>query len=254
MHQSSKQVECEICHKKFIHAYALRKHKVEHRGKRAQRENFRHLYKNVRDPETGKTIYECIECQKQFERPGSVVIHVKTHQKKYVCPFCGKYFASQHYLSQHENTHTGNKPYKCDFCPMTFAQLASQADHRKIHTEIHREYQCDLCPKAFKHKRNLTKHRKRHATPRQTVFNCDTCGDFFKSRLSLRKHVIIAHPDYVFDKEDGKKYSIDNKTREELMIVRKHRRRSENEREELKKQQQLQEEQQQSTTDVKHLI
>ncbi len=45
------------------------------------------------------------------------------------CEFCGKRFASHHYLQIHRRLHTGEHPYKCDDCEATFAMKQQLQAH-----------------------------------------------------------------------------------------------------------------------------
>ena len=56
-------------------------------------------------------------------------------QKRYVCPECNKYFASNQNLREHSYTHTGEYPYVCPIpgCNQKFRQGSLYSSHKKIH-------------------------------------------------------------------------------------------------------------------------
>ena len=54
-------------------------------------------------------------------------------EKKYACSYCGKKFAYEQLMKDHENEkHTGLKPYTCDYCKETFSTKYKVVAHRKV--------------------------------------------------------------------------------------------------------------------------
>jgi len=84
----------------------------------------------------------CVECGKLY---GIAVMkrhiqaqHTPSHERKFKCAVCGKGFATNQRLKDHDNVHTGNKPYKCKFCSACFASRGTHAMHQRSHLGHHR--------------------------------------------------------------------------------------------------------------------
>merc|ERR1712066_415175 len=87
----------------------------------------------TKDPDNGN--YNCMQCGKQFTKPGRVVQHVeKVHrrEKSAECHICGKQFQYAHTLKTHMFTHTGDYPYSCNRCGRQFRDAYKlNEEHRK---------------------------------------------------------------------------------------------------------------------------
>ena len=79
----------------------------------------------------------CVECGKLY---GVAVMkrhiqaqHTPNDERRFKCELCGKGFATNQRLKDHNNVHTGEKPYKCKFCYACFASRGTHAMHQRSH-------------------------------------------------------------------------------------------------------------------------
>ena len=95
--------------------------------------------------------HECDVCEKVFDSPSSLAIHMRTHtkEKPYECDVCEKRFSDSSAFQRHKRIHTNEKPYECDFCDKAFRQSSDLKKHMRIHTN-EKPYECDVCEKCFR--------------------------------------------------------------------------------------------------------
>ncbi|XP_041634049.1 zinc finger protein 37-like [Cheilinus undulatus] len=156
----------------------------------------------------------CHLCGKGFRYIGSLMKHIKAHDKNidcsvcgvacqsnedlidhmkvkhsiaYLCNICGKTFASSLCLQLHEKIHAEVRDFTCQECGKTFYRK----DHLVVHVRTHsgeKPYHCDVCGKAFSQSQNLTIHKRRHSG--EKPYHCATCGKFFCSGGQLKMHML----------------------------------------------------------------
>lgn len=83
-------------------------------------------------------ICDHLGCERIFKAKYSLMRHVKTKhlkKKKFECKHCGKKFALQHNLKEHEYIHTQALPFICgiDGCTQSFRQRGKLCLHRCKH-------------------------------------------------------------------------------------------------------------------------
>ncbi|XP_044281323.1 zinc finger and SCAN domain-containing protein 20-like isoform X3 [Varanus komodoensis] len=161
-------LECPVCGKCFREREKLMQHQCIHaEGKLfecfkggeifCQREN------SPRWLCTGKKLYECPECGKNFHNKADLIRHVRIHtgERPFECPQCGQFFIQRVHLMRHQRIHTGEKPHACPICGRSFSRRDELIRHERTH-DRERFYICPECGKSFSHKGNLVKHQKSH--------------------------------------------------------------------------------------------
>ncbi|XP_030761762.1 zinc finger protein OZF-like [Sitophilus oryzae] len=143
--------------------------------------------------EEPRTVFECEECKKVFNRHDHLKVHMTSHtgEKKYACDICPKKFARSYVLMYHRRTHTNERPYQCDICLKTFNAPSNFSRHKILHTN-NKRFKCSACDEGFYQLESLNVHiRKAHTGERPYL--CDVCSRTFQSQNSLYIHQIDIH-------------------------------------------------------------
>lgn len=166
-----------------------------------------------RSPKCQKDRRFCHVCGKGFQYIGSLMKHIKTHQRTTGCSICGitfqstkelighlqgchkiicfcsicdKTFASSRCLRLHEKIHKDIKEFACQECGRTF----HRREHLTVHVRTHsgeKPYHCDICGKAFSQSQNLTIHKRGHSG--EKPYHCALCGKLFNTSSHLKTHM-----------------------------------------------------------------
>ncbi|XP_061573651.1 zinc finger protein 664-like [Cololabis saira] len=136
---------------------------------------------------TGKKVFTCSTCKKEFSRSCNLMDHMKIHTGKrpYLCDTCNKTFTRSSHLKSHIYTHTGEKPYICKTCGKSYRLRSTLVVHLRIHTG-EKPYLCNTCSKSFTKLSNLKRHIIRHTDEKPYI--CKTCGKSYKEHSSLLVH------------------------------------------------------------------
>lgn len=158
---------CEMCPKRFAHAYILKEHQIVHL------------------PDDQKPIYQCMQCIMTFKSRESLRKHIKgIHDRdgQVICDECGKVFQQKGALNTHKIVHATERPCHCTKCPKTFKDITHLRKHMDVHNEdIH---ECSHCGKRLKTKRVLRDHMVVHFGEKK--FKCQICELIFKRKNTLR--------------------------------------------------------------------
>lgn len=227
-----KQLQCEVCGKRFTKRGNLASHELLHAA-----ESNKELLKMKTDTTSAIKPFPCDICNRRFSHQNTLTKHKRTHtdERPYACDKCDKTFRQRSTLKEHMRVHTGERPYKCDFCNKAFSQSSMLTTHRRIHTgekpmicEIcgrgfsdhshfskHRRShtgekpnQCTICGKSFVASCELTRHMRTHSG--EKPYRCDICGQMFGDKSHCRRHRRKQHPEAEPDgshSKDGEKES-----------------------------------------------
>ncbi|XP_071385927.1 zinc finger protein 436-like [Centroberyx affinis] len=134
-----------------------------------------------------KTV-DCGVCGKTCQSTEELISHLQcAHSKNHFCDVCGKTFTKIHFLRLHSKMHTGlKKQFTCQDCGKAFLQK----EHLIVHVRTHsgeKPYHCDICGKAFSQSQNLTIHKRSHTG--EKPYHCDLCGKLFSTSGHLKIHM-----------------------------------------------------------------
>ncbi|XP_033944722.1 zinc finger protein OZF-like [Pseudochaenichthys georgianus] len=133
---------------------------------------------------SGKRGRCCHFCGKGFQYVGSLMKHIKTHEKSTDCTVCGMKCQSKQELIGHLKSNH-NKTCFCGVCGKTFDKLRSLRLHEKIHKDM-KEFVCQDCGKIFSQKVHLSVHMRTHSG--EKPYHCDICGKAFSQSTYLTIH------------------------------------------------------------------
>ena len=253
--------KCEICHKTFNNTFYMKNHvKVVHVAKTKIIHKC-DICENVYDSAIAlqshkrkmheiKLTHNCTECNEMFAslanyKDHMILQHSEDRSKRIFCDSCGKIFASEQSLSNHNKSvhnigqqsrkkHKSSRKVKCQSCDELFVSRSSLFRHLgKKHSDIeilqcsvckvkflsstefkahvqkcsNPKYKCGQCDKSFKKKVHLIIHEKVH-----WVFKCKLCSKKFKSSRFLKIHSSKVHVKEKVKFKSNSEEMIDNET------------------------------------------
>jgi len=149
------------------------------------------LNKNLDNRTRHKCTYS--GCDKSFNRPGRLAIHIRTHtgDKPFKCgePGCDKSYVRKQHLKAHiERNHVDkNKStnFTCDICNQTFTLHSNMMRHKKRKHNNSR-FKCLKCDAVFSNRQD----RQRHiAKIHHNLVRCHICGKSMSNNELLKKHI-----------------------------------------------------------------
>lgn len=81
------------------------------------------------DSHIPQTIYQCSNCQEQFNDKDSYSAHAASHKENLRCPDCHKVFNKPSLLKRHMIVHFGRKEFTCQICQKSYTQKATLQAH-----------------------------------------------------------------------------------------------------------------------------
>ena len=173
-----KEIECQVCKKKFRDKVRLDIHEKIH---------------------TGETPYDCDVCSHSSKNYAAFLSHKRVHtgEQPYKCERCGIRYKQINDLRRHEREkHTGTEPkFRCEICFRQFFRQNILTRHMMIHGE---KLSCRFCQKKFSRKAKLQDHLRRHTGERP--YRCKACTSSFISTDSLNKHKCDPKPGKIVNK------------------------------------------------------
>ncbi|XP_070398540.1 uncharacterized protein [Nothobranchius furzeri] len=141
---------------------------------------------------------------------------IRTVNKPFNCPECGKNFLHKWSLQKHVRVtshsairssgclanikcvqmkqHVGScskeelKSFSCDDCGKTFSTISLLNRHRRAHTG-HNSVACEVCGQRFSRRSSLNTHMRAHTG--HEPFVCELCGQRFSRRSNLNRHMRV---------------------------------------------------------------
>ena len=118
----------------------------------------------------------------------------KKTPKSYSCDDCGKSFASNRNLQQHnDGVHLGLKKFSCDRdqCDFTCSQKQNLLHHiRCVHEKL-KLHTCQECSATFLSKAHLQEHE--NSVHDGIKYKCEVCNKFISTKSHLRRHMRDMH-------------------------------------------------------------
>ena len=123
--------------------------------------------------------FRCSVCEKDFDRPETLVVHQLMHKKFHQCLDCKRSFVSEENLNKHKREF--KHVFKCKICHEEFSSQDICKSHAASHT---RQHECEDCKKKFYTEKSLQRHREKvlHNLP------CDKCDKVCRDKHALTKH------------------------------------------------------------------
>jgi uncharacterized Zn-finger protein len=151
--------------------------------------------------ETANMRYRCEECGQKCLTQHNLTIHMRSHsgEEPFLCE-CGKTFKQMSNLTSHINTkHKGivrEKNILCDHCSVKCATQNEMTVHMRSHTQ-EKPYRCSVCTVSFSTQGTLTKHELRHTADKSQLrtkpCNYKDCHKAFESNSGLMAHIRSVH-------------------------------------------------------------
>ncbi|GFO16139.1 Zinc finger protein 28 [Plakobranchus ocellatus] len=141
----------------------------------------------------------CSLCKLSCSSSANLTAHRKEKHKKedcsnpcriYMCPSCGKTFATLSRFKLHYRIHSGARPHRCPECGNAFRTYKGLYDHISIHRP-EKAFSCSICKKMFGSNMLLRRHMGRHNKTVRRIHVCDLCRKAFESKPAMRNHLSI---------------------------------------------------------------
>ena len=120
-----------------------------------------------------------------------------------MCSQCGRKFAKQSQLNEHQSqcssddpTKDSSKdPFQCDLCNQTFPTEFYLNKHTLIFHRI-KKFECKFCHARFKIEKFHRAHEDKcdgNVSIARGMYNCRECRQQFETQIDLRRHQVKLH-------------------------------------------------------------
>lgn len=159
-HYFDKELECDICKKRFRSKMLLVAHSKLHTADEIKFQckicqlgfNSEETLKEHQLSHAKPGKYKCHKCNLTYDSKAHFWMHTKTHEACYVCSVCNRSFRDTSLLAIHRRKHWRVRPYQCPQCHRAFSVPATLRRHLHVHTRMY-PHRCGICKKGF-----LTRH------------------------------------------------------------------------------------------------
>ncbi|OCT75272.1 oocyte zinc finger protein XlCOF15-like [Xenopus laevis] len=182
----SRDLMSHQCNQSLINTNILRQHQVPLCTESERRNSSDNTSQSQQLLRTVEKWFPCPECGKMFNGRGGLNKHIIIHseEKPFSCTECGKTFLRKLSLVEHERIHTGEKPFTCSQCGRSFSRRSGLYKHQVICNE-EKPFTCTECGKRFSQKTLFLIHQNSHTPP------CPDCGKMFDKKCNFLKHIKI---------------------------------------------------------------
>ncbi|XP_075216127.1 zinc finger Y-chromosomal protein-like [Lycorma delicatula] len=165
---------CRICWQHFRYKIPLKRH-------------MQRIHQKEKPP-----VYTCKPCKIGLYTPRKFSEHFKScpfgylQKKLFTCQQCGKVFAIQKHLNQHEEA-AHNQPkqsFACSLCGKEFRKQKILTHHTSMHKELWQS--CKICKRPFRKAQDLKKHILTHDN--RIPYFCKKCKEGFLEKNQFKKH------------------------------------------------------------------
>ncbi|XP_059483790.1 zinc finger protein 208-like [Neocloeon triangulifer] len=166
LHENNISLVCEICGQIFTSENSLKIHMYRHSEMEF---NCGHCdYKSHRKLYLEKHIERHMTKKVKCSICGASVLYLKNHLKKshgpkqtFQCSICDKTIScNPKAIMTHRNSHLGLRPFKCEECGKSFAVQFNMRNHQLKKHGI-KAFECNICNKPFQNGLNLKKHKEK---------------------------------------------------------------------------------------------
>ncbi|XP_059483812.1 zinc finger protein 431-like [Neocloeon triangulifer] len=166
LHENNISLVCEICGQIFTSENSLKTHMYRHSEMEF---NCGHCdYKSHRKLYLEKHIERHMTKKVKCSICSASVLDLKNHLKKshgpkqtFQCSICDKTIScNPKAIMKHRNSHLGLRPFKCEECGKSFAVQFNMRNHQLKKHGI-KAFECNICNKPFQNGLNLKKHKEK---------------------------------------------------------------------------------------------
>ena len=200
-HRKEKTLECDLCRKKFLTPFTLKKHQRTHTAIEERTQTclkcgvaVTNMKQHERFVHQKDLPFSCPEedCQTKFTSSLHLRKHMESvHDKtKLACPQCKKLVGVNSLASHIRIVHQKQRNSECPECHKTFQNKSHLRNHlQRVHLGMKQ-----ACPDCGKHVQDLHSHRQ-FVHLKVKNFPCNQCDTRCITSTALKKHVSSVHLD-----------------------------------------------------------